>query len=309
MYAVTPRQPEPMYVLAGGDPGKPGPVATAGGVASLAGLNAEFGLPADASEAKRRQKLAGWITDAKNPLFARVIVNRLWHYHFGTGLVETPNDFGFNGGRPSHPELLDWLAAELVAKKWSIKSLQRLIVTSATYRQASAFNENAARQDAADRLLWRKNPLRLEAEAIRDAALLASGQLNERMGGPGFQEFRLEQSVGTITNSYKLADPVGDQFNRRTLYRAWARGGRNKLLDTLDCPDPSTTAPRRAVTTTPQQALALMNNALMLRVSRRFADAWPARPGQMWIARFSLPTNSPTPARPSPRRSPWFVAC
>ncbi len=92
------------------------------------------------------------------------------------------------------------------------------------------------------------------------------------MGGPGFQEFRLEQSAGTTTNSYKLADRVGDDFNRRTLYRAWARGGRNRLLDTLDCPDPSTTAPRRAVTTTPQQALALMNNAMMLRLSKRFAE-------------------------------------
>ncbi len=179
LYAVTPRQPEAMYVLTGGDPGKPGAEATAGGVAAIAGLNADFGLPAHANEGERRRKLALWITDPQNPLFGRVMANRLWHYHFGTGLVETPNDFGFNGGRPSHPELLDWLAADLVAKKWSMKSLQRLIVTSATYRQASTFDEKAARLDADDRLLWRKNPLRLEAETIRDAALLVCGQLNE----------------------------------------------------------------------------------------------------------------------------------
>ena len=272
VYAVVPRQPEAMYVLAGGDPSRPDVLSVAGGVAALSGVDAEFKLAANANERDRRCKLAGWITDSKNPLFARVIVNRLWHYHFGTGLVETPNDFGFNGGRPSHPELLDWLAAELIEHNWSIKSLHRLIITSATYRQASAFDEKAARLDADNRLLWRRSPLRLEAEAVRDAALSIAGQLNERMGGPGFQEFRLKNAPGTTTNNYENADSVGSEFNRRTLYRAWARGGRNKLLDTLDCPDPSTTAPRRAITTTPQQALALMNDSFILRLSKRFAE-------------------------------------
>jgi Protein of unknown function (DUF1553)/Protein of unknown function (DUF1549)/Planctomycete cytochrome C len=272
VYAVVPRQPEAMYVLAGGDSSRPGPIAAAGAVAALGGLNAEFNLTANANEGERRRKLAEWITSPKNPLFARVMVNRLWHYHFGTGLVETPNDFGFNGGRPSHAELLDWLAADFMEQQCSLKSLHRLIVTSATYRQASAFNENAARLDADNRLLWRHRPHRLEAEAVRDAALSVAGQLNERMGGPGYQEFRLKNAPGTTTNNYESADSVGLEFNRRTLYRAWARGGRNKLLDTLDCPDPSTTAPRRAVTTTPQQALALMNDAFILRLSKRFAE-------------------------------------
>ena len=272
VYAVVPRQPEDMYVLAGGDASRSDALSVAGGVAALSGVDAEFNLAANAKEGERRRKLAEWITSSKNPLFARVMVNRLWHYHFGTGLVETPNDFGFNGARPSHPELLDWLAAELMEQNWSLKSLHRLIVTSATYRQASAFDEKAARLDADNRLLWRHSPLRLEAEAVRDAALSVAGQLNECMGGPGFQEFHLKSAPGTITNNYDSADSIGVEFNRRTLYRAWARGGRNKLLDTLDCPDPSTTAPRRAITTTPQQALALMNDVFILRLSKRFAE-------------------------------------
>jgi hypothetical protein len=272
IYAVVPREPEPMFVLTGGNPARPGDVASAGAVAAVAGGGADFGLAANAPEADRRQRLAQWIASVKNPLFARVIVNRVWHYHFGVGLVETPNDFGFNGGKPSHPELLDWLAAELVQHHWSLKHLHFLIVTSATYRQASAYQHMAARRDADNRLLWRKSPMRLEAEAVRDAALRISGVLNERMGGPGFQEFRLQPAIGTTTNTYLAADRTGDEFNRRTLYRAWARGGRNKLLDTLDCPDPSTTAPRRAITTTPQQALALMNNAIILRLAKQFAE-------------------------------------
>jgi hypothetical protein len=272
IYAVVPREPEPMYVLAGGNPARPGELAAAGAVAAVAGGGADFGLPADAPEAVRRRKLADWIGSDKNALFARVIVNRLWHYHFGVGLVETPNDFGFNGGRPSHPELLDWLASELIRHDWSLKHLHFLIVTSATYRQPSSYNETAFHKDADNRLLWRKSPMRLEAETVRDTALCISGLLNERMGGPGFHEFRLQPASGTTTNTYLAADHVGNEFNRRTLYRAWARGGRNKLLDTLDCPDPSTTSPRRAVTTTPQQALALLNNAFMLRLAKALAQ-------------------------------------
>jgi hypothetical protein len=200
------------------------------------------------------------------------MVNRLWHHHFSTGLVDTPNDFGFNGGRPSHPELLDWLAAELVERKWGLKAMHRLIVTSATYRQASRHDDAAARSDADNRLLWRHSPQRLEAETIRDAMLSVAGQLNPAMGGPGFQEYRITRAPGTTTNTYTPVEAIGDEFNRRTLYRTWARGGRSGLLDALDCPDPSTTTPRRAVTTTPLQALAMLNNALVLRLADRFAE-------------------------------------
>jgi hypothetical protein len=272
VYAVTPQQPEVMHQLNRGDPAQPGAVVAAGGVAALGGLQADFGLRPEAPEAERRLRLAAWITDPRNPLFGRVIVNRLWHYHFGAGLVETPNDFGFNGGRPSHPELLDWLATELLEHHGSLKHLHRTIVLSATYRQGSRHDAAAARVDAGNRWLWRKPPLRLEAEVLRDALLRVAGQLNLRMDGPGFQDFTITQAPGTPATFFTPLHREGPEFNRRTLYRTWARGGGNPLLDTFDCPDPSATAPRRAVTTTPLQALALLNNALALQMARLFAQ-------------------------------------
>jgi hypothetical protein len=271
VYAVTPRQPEVARVLVRGNPQQPAEVVSAGGVAALPGPSADFGMAPDAPEAERRRRLAAWVADRRNPLFARVIVNRLWHYHFGVGLVETPNDLGFNGGRPSHPDLLDWLAAELTERGFSLKAMHRVIVLSATYRQSGRWSEAAARVDAGDRLLWRKAPLRLEAEMVRDAILRVSGRLNPRMGGPSYQDFNVRNAPGTPANLYTPADPSGWEFDRRTLYRAWARAGRSRLLDVLDCPEPAATAPSRAVTTTPLQALALLNNALVLREAEQFA--------------------------------------
>ncbi len=199
-------------------------------------------------------------------------MNRLWHYHFGAGLVDTPNDFGFNGGRPTNPELLDWLAAELIAQKFHLKPMHRLMVTSATYRQTSRPRAEALAIDAENRLLWRKTPQRLEAEAVRDALLQVAGVLDLSLGGPGFREIKVSIAPGTNTFLYAPDDPTRDEFKRRTLYRVWARSGRSALLDVLDCPDPSTTAPKRAVTTTPQQALALLNNTFVLHVADRFAQ-------------------------------------
>jgi hypothetical protein len=240
----------------------------------LKGVKAEFGLAADAPDAERRRALAAWITDAKNPLFARVMVNRLWHYHFGVGLVETPSDFGFNGGRPSHPELLDWLAAEFMAPAgggtpWSLKHLHRLIVTSKAYQQQSHFDAKAAKVDAGNRLLWRKSPSRLEAEVTRDAILQVAGQLNPTVGGPSYQDFKLV--IRGATHYYNPVDVDNADVHRRTIYRTWARSGRSGLLDTLDCPDPSTATPRRMLTTTPLQALSLLNNTFVLRMADRFA--------------------------------------
>jgi hypothetical protein len=272
LYAVAPRQPEPTHLLVRGNSSQPGEVVSSAGIGAIGGLRADFGLASDAPEAERRRKLAAWIAHPKNPLFARVIVNRLWHYHFGIGLVDTPNDFGFNGGRPSHPELLDWLAAELAANGWRLKHLHRLIVTSATYLQASSWNASAAQVDAGDRLLWRKSLRRLEAETVRDATLQVAGLLSLRMGGPGFRDTQLVRAPGTAAVIYLPVESGGEEFHRRTLYRVWSRGGRNRLLDAFDCPDPSTTAPSRAVTTTPLQALAMLNNAFVLRMSRHFAE-------------------------------------
>jgi hypothetical protein len=272
VYAMTPREPGPVHFLVRGNPQQLGEVLQAGAVAAVSALRADFGLDAAAPEGQRRRRLAEWITDPSNPLFARVMVNRLWQYHFGTGLVETPNDFGFNGGRPSHPDLLDWLASEFVRQRFSLKAIHRLIVNSATYRQSFSQDPKALRLDAGRRLLWSKPPSRLDAETVRDTILAVAGKLNLRMGGPGYQDFQRVVARGTAANLYLPADPTGDEFNRRTLYRTWARGGRNGLLDTFDCPDPATTAPHRAVTTTPLQALAMLNNTLILRMADRFAE-------------------------------------
>ncbi|MBI2804218.1 MAG: DUF1553 domain-containing protein [Planctomycetes bacterium] len=288
VYAVVPRVPEPTYLLNRGSLAEKGALLTPGGVASLK-VPDDFGLPANASDADRRKKLAEWITHPKNPLFARVMVNRLWHYHFGVGLVDTPSDFGFNGGRPSHPELLDWLAAEFMhptsptrkrgekpdptlarGTGWSMRHIHRLIVNSATYRQSSRFRPDAARRDANNRWLWRFSPHRLEAEALRDSILSVAGALNLQQGGPGYQDFKL--TVRGATHYYNPIDTDDPALYRRSIYRTWARSGRNGLLDAHDCPDPSTVSPRRAVTTTPLQALALMNNAFVLRMADRFAE-------------------------------------
>ena len=268
-YAVKPAAPQATHVLRRGNPAEPLDAVTPGGVAALRGPSSELGLATDAPDALRRQALAGWITDRRQPLFARVLVNRLWHYHFGVGIVETCNDFGFNGARPTHPELLDWLADEFVRHDFQIKPIQRLIVTSATYRQASRERPEAQRVDAGNRLLWRRSPQRLEAEAIRDAMLAATGDLNEQLGGPGFEDFT---TFNANSQFYVMVDAFGDTFHRRSLYRTWVRSGRSPFLDVFDCPDPSTLTPQRAVTTTPLQALSLLNNSFVLRTAERLAE-------------------------------------
>jgi mono/diheme cytochrome c family protein len=269
-FAVTP-QPAPVaHLLVRGNVTQPAEPIAAGGVLALAASQPDFGLPPDASEDQRRGKLAEWITRADNPLFARTIANRLWHYHFGRGLIETPNDLGFSGGKPTHPELLDWLAAELIARKWSLKEMHRLIVTSAAWQQSSQPRANCLAADADNRLVWRYSPRRLEAEAVRDAVLVVAGQFNPQRGGPSVQDFRPYEYKST--QYYEPLDPVGPEFNRRSIYRMWARGGKSPLLDTFDCPDPSTITPRRGATTTPLQALALMNNSFTLRMADHFAE-------------------------------------
>jgi len=269
VYAVVPQPPHEVHVLERGDFRAKGPLVTAGGVAAVPGGHAAFNLSSHAPDALRRKKLAAWVTNEQNPLFSRVIANRVWHYHFGIGLVNTPNDFGANGGRPTHPQLLDWLAFELMRHNWSLKWLHRTIVTSATYRQASHANRAAADVDLENRLLWHMQPQRLEAEVLRDTILLVSGQLNSEIGGPGYHDFRSEMSSSQL---YFPVAAIGSSFNRRTIYRTWVRSGRNLLLDVFDCPDPSTQTPERAVTTTPLQALSLMNNALVLCMADHFAE-------------------------------------
>jgi mono/diheme cytochrome c family protein len=274
VHTIVPRQPGPWRVLARGDFRKPGKTVEPHGIPAVTGVSPDWKLDKDAREADRRVALAGWITDPGNPLTARVIVNRLWGWHFGQGLVQTPSDLGFQGGLPSHPELLDWLAGQLVkpadGPTWSLKRIQRTIVTSATYRQSSRAVPRAMEIDADNRLLWRRLPHRLEAEAFRDSVLAVSGELDLQIGGPGFRDYTVSSAGNNET--YTVFDAVGPKFNRRSLYRTCVRSGTSPLLDTLDCPDPSVASPRRSVTTTPLQALALLNNKFMEHYAARFAE-------------------------------------
>jgi hypothetical protein len=267
-YAGTRVQPAPTRRLIRGDVTKPGEVVTPGALSAVFNLDSDFALPADAPEAKRRLKFAEWLADERNPLPARVMANRVWHYHFGQGLVSTPSDFGVNGARPSHPELLDWLAARFIQSGWSVKALHRLIVNSDTYRASSASNAKAVAIDADNQLLWRFAPRRLEAEAVRDAMLSASGQLNLQMGGPGFRPFTTTDFNATFYHPVDRAEP---EFSRRTVYRVNVNSGKDPLLDSFDCPDPSVKTPRRGITTTPLQAMELMNNAFVQRQAKHLA--------------------------------------
>ncbi len=269
-YAVTPKDAGVTHLLIRGSPFQPGESVAAAGVAAIHGLASTFGVAPDAPEGERRIALAKWITSPDNPLFARVMVNRVWHHHFGQGLVKTPNDLGFNGGEASHPELLDWLADEFRASGWSLKRLHRLVTTSATYRQATTPNAVALRLDADNRLLWRHTPRRIEAEALRDAVLYVAGKLEASVGGEGYRDFHMHLHKGSWV--YDSIDPTGPEFNRRSIYRTWARGSQHPLLTTFDCPDPSTTTPVRGVTTTPLGSLSLMNTSFTLRMADHFAE-------------------------------------
>ncbi len=273
-YAGTRVQPAPTHHLKRGDVKSPGEVVSAGGLSAISELDPDFGLAPDAPEAQRRLKFGEWLADPRNPLPARVMANRVWHFHFGQGIVATPNDFGVSGARPTHPQLLDWLATKFIESGWSVKALHRLIVNSATYRQSSTppVDDEYSRVlslDADNQLLWRFPPRRLEAEAVRDAVLAVSGQLNLQAGGPSFRPF---DTLKFPANAYVPVDKIGAQFNRRTVYRMNVNSGKEPLLDAFDCPDPSVKTPRRGVTSTPLQALALMNNSFVQRHAGLLAE-------------------------------------
>jgi hypothetical protein len=256
--------PPPVRVHLRGNPETTGDEVGPGGLGLVAGLSARFG-DASLPEGDRRRALAAWITSPANPLTPRVIVNRLWHHHFGAGLVDTPSDLGAGGGRPSHPELLDWLAAEMVARGWSLKAMHRLICRSHAYRQRSVGvpgGEAARAVDADDRLLWRQNPRRLDAESLRDATLAVSGCLNLQMHGPGYRDFDYEEAYAPV---YRYVTPDRPELWRRSIYRLVVRSTPHTFMSTLDCPNPANLAPARLETTTALQSLALLNNDFMLR--------------------------------------------
>lgn len=268
VYTVNPGQVPEVRVQKRGNPEQTGEVVSPGTVALIAGLDASlFGSVTD--DASRRKALVAWINHPQNPLPARVIVNRLWHHHFGQGLVDTPSDFGLSGSKPSHPELLDWLACQLRQSKGSLKAIHRLICTSETYQQTSRNDQEAAmKADAGNRYLWRQNPRRLDAESIRDAILATSGCLNTTPFGPGYRDFDYKEEYAPVYG-YITADQP--DLWRRSIYRFVVRTTPQPLLTTLDCPNPASLAPARHVTTTALQSLALLNNEFLLRQSDHFA--------------------------------------
>jgi hypothetical protein len=228
-------------------------------------------LPIDATtpEAERRLALARWLASDKNPLTARVMVNRIWHYHFGRGLMLNPSDFGFNGGKPSHPELLDWLACEFMETGWRPKHLHRLIMLSAAYRQASAPNAQAAAVDGNNALLWRFEPRRIEAEPIRDSILAVAGTLDLTMGGPGFEIF---EPNGNYVKVYIPKERFGPAEWRRMIYMERPRMQQDATFGVFDCPDLAQPIGKRNTSTTALQALNLLNGPFMIQQSNKFAE-------------------------------------
>jgi hypothetical protein len=265
-------KPRPIYLLARGQVTTPVREVGPGALSMLSFQPARFALPKDAPESARRVALARWITDPQNPLTWRSIVNRVWQYHFGVGLVATANDFGLNGAVPSHPELLDYLASAFRDGGGSLKKLHKLIVMSATYRQSSIGNPRAEKVDANNTLLWRQNRRKLEAEAVRDSVLAVTGKLDLTMGGPGWQDFVIERPEHSPHYEYGLADPDDKRTWRRSIYRFIVRSQTQPWMTALDCADPSMRVDRRNESISPLQALALLNNGFMITQALHFAE-------------------------------------
>jgi hypothetical protein len=264
----------PSYFLHHGDQNSPGSLTKPGFVAVLDDGKTPTELPpADGRTSGRRLALAKWLTSGRHPLTARVMANRIWHHHFGRGIVTTLDNFGKTGEAPTHPELLDWLAVEFVEKGWSIKQMHRLLMTSEAYRMSSQFaTEKHMLADADNLLWWRYRPQRLEAEIVRDNILAVSGALNRRMfGKPIFPELPPEVLASTdkgIWNNTK----DGPEVWRRSVYVYRKRGLPLPFFEVFDLPDQNLTCGRRNVSTVPTQALTLMNNEWVLKQAARFAD-------------------------------------
>ncbi len=229
-------------------------------------------LEADHHEADRRAALAEWLVDRDNPLTWRSVVNRIWQYHFGQPIVKSPNDFGRMGQPPSHPELLDWLACEFRDNGQSFKHLHRLILKSAVWKQASTHHTSNAAIDGSNQYLWKHARRRLSAEELRDSVLMVSGQLNLKMGGPGFYLFALEKTDHSPHYEYHKFDPADKESHRRSVYRFIVRSQPDPFMTTMDCADSSQSTPRRTETFTALQALSLMNNNLTIVMSEAFGE-------------------------------------
>ncbi|HUY32794.1 MAG TPA: DUF1549 domain-containing protein [Pirellulales bacterium] len=266
--AKTPRE---VHLLHRGDVRSPRERMAPGGVACVPGPNADFHLDDPDDEGRRRAALAGWLADPENALARRSIVNRVWLYHFGQGIVDSPNDFGRMGALPTHPEMLDWLAGWFLDHGESLKALHKLILSSAVYRQGSADDPAYTQIDSGNRFLWRMNRRRLDAECVHDAMLFATGRLDGRMGGPSARQFIFKDDHSPVYD-YERFDVDGPDGLRRSVYRFIVRSVPDPFMDCLDCADPSILTPKRNTTLTSLQALALLNNPFCVRQSRHLAE-------------------------------------
>jgi hypothetical protein len=318
---VPPKGMRPVHFLPRGDVKRPQELMPPAALACVPGPESVFDLKPDHSEGDRRAALAKWLTDPRNLQTRRSIVNRVWQYHFGRGLVDTPNDFGHMGSQPTHPELLDWLAYWFLDNGESLKKLHRLMVTSATYRQTSVAADvrrltsepetrnakpgtnqslltSAATVDQDNRYLWRQNRTRLDAECIRDAMLFVSGQLDLTMGGPSDRQFHFKDDHSPVYD-YTRFDVDAKEGRRRSIYRHIVRSVTDPFMDCLDAADPSQLVARRNTTLTALQALATLNNPLVLKQSEHFAarlgKVSPETPAQIEAAYRLALSRPPTP--------------
>jgi hypothetical protein len=272
-YFMEENSPKPpaTHLLIRGKASRPGPETAPGMPAVLVDRQPNF-LPADESTSRRRLTLACWIASADNTLTARVIVNRVWQFHFGEGLVRTPSDFGVKGEEPTHPELLDWLANWFVKNGWSMKKLHRLILTSNTYRMNKRWNKEYGADDPEDKLLWRFPYRRLEVEPIRDSMLAVSGQLNSKMYGPSmFPPVPKEALEGSSDPDKIWMASDEKEASRRTIYACVKRSMVVPLLEVLDFCDTTRSAAKRNVTSVGPQALSLFNGEFVNRQAEHLA--------------------------------------
>jgi hypothetical protein len=259
-------------------------------------------MPKDAPV--NRLGLAKWLVDPSNPLTARVTVNRYWQNYFGSALVKTPENFGTQSEYPTHPELLDWLAVKFVESKWDVKAMQKLIVTSATYRQSSHVTKDLMEKDPTNKWLARGPRLRLPAETIRDEALAASGLLVEKLGGPSVKTYQPEGLWAELATPGGIGQTFvqdhGESLYRRSLYMYWKRTVPPPAMSSFDAPSREVCTVSRSRTNTPIQALALMNDVVYVEASRKLAERCVAEGGVKPAERLTHAFRLATARKPSP---------
>jgi uncharacterized protein DUF1553 len=280
------------FVLTRGDYNNPREQVTPGFPEVLGGPEA----PADSGSGGRRAALARWLAHPANPLTARVMVNRIWQHHFGRGLVSTPSDFGTRGAAPSHPELLDWLAGEFLRSGWSLKTMHRLILTSAAYRQSSAATPESLARDPENRWLAHQNRTRLEGEVLRDSLLVISGRLNPARGGPSVQPPIPADLAGTSKAWVTDTEPA--KQTRRSIYVFARRNLRFPFLEAFDAPDNNLPCPQRGRSTTAPQALTLLNSREVMEAAaataRRLAERTSSATEQIHLGHRQILGRAPT---------------